>query len=120
MKKILLLISVLALASFAQASRLENAIEKVPFKDAKEVRLNLELGAGEFTITGADISDAAEVEINYNPDRVRYYIDSEVRRDICFVDMESEHRSRTSVDTDDNLWDIKLSTKYPYSSAKMN
>ena len=112
---ILAIIGVLFLGSFVMAARSEQITEKIELKDADEVVVQCELGAGEFTITPRDMSEAAIIDITYNPRRVDYIIDYEEKRGKCYIDLESDHHSSSNFDTDDNIWDIVLSKKYTTS-----
>lgn len=108
-------ISLLVLGSLTQAASRETVTEIVEMQGANEVVLQCDLGAGEFSIKPKDIAEAAVIDITYNPRRIEYYVNSEVKRGKCYIDLESEHRSRTNMDSEDNIWDIVLSTRYETS-----
>ncbi len=112
---ILTMAGVLVITGMVIAARTEQVTKKVEMKDADEVVLRCELGAGEFTITPGDIAEAAVVDITYNPRRVDYYVDYEEKRGKCYIELESEHHSKSNIDTEDNIWDITLSTRYEAS-----
>ncbi|UCE24257.1 MAG: hypothetical protein JSU74_13360 [Candidatus Zixiibacteriota bacterium] len=112
---ILSMIAVLGLTSMVIAARTEQVTKKIEMKDADEVVLRCELGAGEFTISPGDIAEAAIVDITYNPRRVDYFVDSEEKRGKCYIELESEHHSKSNIDTENNIWDIVLSTRYETS-----
>ncbi len=115
-KPIILAIAlVLFLGCASATARTEQITEKIELKDADEVVIQCDLGAGEFTITPRDMSEAAIIDITYNPRRVDYRVDSEEKRGKCYINLESDHHSSTNIDTEDNLWDIVLSKKYPTS-----
>lgn len=109
-----LVLLLLFLLSSVWAGRREEAVEVVEMKNASEVSLECELGAGEFTIRVGDINEAVIAEIFYDRSTIDYFIDADTRNNIRLIDIESEHRRSHSIDTDDNVWDIQLSDKYPY------
>jgi hypothetical protein len=110
---VLLLVGTLLLSGAVVAASREKVTEKIELQDAEEVDLQCDLGAGEFVITPRDMAEAAIIDITYDPRRVEYFVDYEEKRDRCYINLESEHRSSTHIDTDDNIWEIALSTRYP-------
>ena len=117
MKRILLLMTITAfmLVGVTVFAAQEQISEKVDAQGAKEVVVRLDLSAGEFRIAPADMVEAAKAEIDYNPRRVECSVESEVTRGRCVIDMISENRRRSNMDTEDNIWDITLSTRYENS-----
>ncbi len=111
----LVAVAILALGGMTQAASRERVTEKVEIKSADEVVLQCDLGAGEFSISPGDMAEAAIINITYNPRRIEYYVDSEEKRGKCYIELESEHRSHSHMDSDDNIWDIVLSTRYETS-----
>jgi len=97
------------------AGGMEHVREAVDAEGADRVEASLEFAAGELNIRGDDISDAAVLEIDYAPRRVDYTIDYNKRGSTGILDMESVLRSRHDVDTEDNIWDLTFSTRYPLS-----
>jgi len=108
-------VSILVLAGTVQAASRETVTEKVEIQGANEVVLQCDLGAGEFSISPKDMTEAAVIDITYNPRRIEYYVNSDVKRGKCYIELESEHRSHTNMDSEDNIWDIVLSTRYETS-----
>ncbi len=106
--------AVLGIAVLAQGAN-EVVTKKVDMQGADELVVNGDLGAGKFTILPKDMTEGAVIEIDYNPKRVDYSVESEVKRGKCFLDFESEHRSKHNFNTEDNVWDITLSTRYATS-----
>ncbi len=117
MKKVLLLIlgGSVFFASLVVAAGRDHITKTVELKSADEVFIRCDLGAGEFTVTSKDMKEAAMIDIMYDSRRVDYMIDYEEKRGTCYIDLESEHRSSTNIDTDDNKWDIVLSKRYTTS-----
>lgn len=115
MKKtfVIVLSGLLLLSGLTVAARKDHVTEKVELKDADEIVLRCDLGAGEFSITPGDITEAAIIDITYDPRRIDYYVEYEEKRGKCYIDLESDHRSSSNIDTEDNIWDIVLSKKYP-------
>lgn len=87
--------------------------EKVDMKGASEAVLKCDFSVGKFYIKPADISEFAIADISYNDRKVEYLVEADVKRDRCFVNMETEYLTKHSMDSDDNNWDIQLSTRYP-------
>ncbi|UCD62923.1 MAG: hypothetical protein JSW34_09185 [Candidatus Zixiibacteriota bacterium] len=106
---------VLLISGAALARGMEDVKETVDIQGASEVVVRCDLGAGEFSIVPRDMAEAAVIDISYDPDRIEYHVNSEVRRDRCYVELESEHRRSHDIDTEDNVWDVALSTRYPVS-----
>ncbi|MFQ5453445.1 MAG: hypothetical protein ACE5D6_04585, partial [Candidatus Zixiibacteriota bacterium] len=117
MKRTLVIFAILSLliSCMCFAARIEHVTEKVDMEKAKELIITFELGAGEFVIIPEDITEAAIINITYNPRRVDYTIDSDFKKGKCFLDIETEHHRKSNIDTDDNNWEISLSTKYTTS-----
>lgn len=114
MRKIISVSLVLILLfAFTVSARTEKAYEKVEMDGAKRISLTMELGAGEFQIETKNIDLAAEAIVEYDTRRIDYYVDHDVKRNICYIDMNSECKKSNSIDTEDNLWFITLSDKYP-------
>jgi len=109
-----IILSILISSSLVYA-KTEDISKTVKMDGAKEINLTGDLGAGEFNITTAGISEALMCNISYNPRKVDNEVDSYVKRNTCYITLESDHRRKFSKDTDDNIWDITLSNKYPIS-----
>jgi hypothetical protein len=109
----IVLCGLLLLSSMTLAARREHVTEKIEMKDADEVVLRCDLGAGEFTISPGDFKEAAIINITYDPRRIDYYVEFEEKRGKCYIELESEHHSSSNIDTEDNIWDIALSKEYP-------
>lgn len=96
-------------------SKMVDVTETVKMESAQKISLSGELGAGVFKIEPKKTDDAAEFFISYNPKRVEYYVDSKIRRNRCLIDFGSEYLKKYNVDSEDNDWEIGLSTEYPLS-----
>lgn len=94
-------------------AKIDEILETIEIDDASKVVLRCDLGAGEFKILPDDMDAAAKIFIEYNPRRVDYIIDDDIKRNTLFIDLESETRRKSSIDTEDNLWEITLSKNYP-------
>jgi hypothetical protein len=97
------------------AGGLEHVQERVDAEGADRLDVVMEFGAGELTIRGRDMSEAAVVEIDFNPKRIDYMIDYRLRGSTGQLELESIFRNRKSIDTDDNIWDVTFSRRYPMS-----
>ena len=117
MKNILrtiLFFSLILIAGVVQA-RVENVTETVDMQGANKLVLDCELGAGEFSIKPDNIIEGAIIDIEYNSRNISYLIDPVIKGDRCFLNLESENRRKSNIDTEDNIWDITLSTRYETS-----
>ncbi len=95
------------------ASRIINETETIDMQGAKKIYLKGELGAGEFNITSENQSEALIANISYSPNEVEYWVKSNNRSDKCIIDIGSERDGSFNMDSEENKWDIKLSTQYP-------
>ena len=109
----LLILACMVLSGSSLAGRVEKVTEVVEIEGADEVVINCDLGAGEFTIRPKEMGEVAIVDIIYDTRRIDYNVSAETKRNRRYVELESEHRRSGNIDTEDNLWDITLSTKYP-------
>lgn len=98
-------------------AKTEEVSKTVKMENAKEIVLTGDLGAGEFNIITTDISEAMKCNITYNPLRIDNEVESYIKRDKCYIELESDHRGRLKFtkNNDDNIWDMNLSNKYPIS-----
>ena len=114
MKKISLttVILVLLLFSFTLAARMEHISERIDSEGADEIVIQAELGAGEFTFTTDDISEVALIEVDYDSRTTECDISYNVKRSTGYLMLESSNRRSHDVDTDDNQWNVTLSTRY--------
>lgn len=101
------------LVSAVLAGEFEN--KRFSFKPDNIDRLNvkIELGAGELEIRVGDIDDVAIAEVEYNERKVEVFSNYDERGRTGIVEFESETKRKFNIDTDDNIWDITLSEKYP-------
>ena len=95
------------------AGGFEEETTTVEIQKSDRVIVNCDLGAGEFRIQPKDISDAAIVIVKYDPKTIRYDIDTDYRGSRCYIDMESDIRKHSNIDSEGNVWDIQFSTRYP-------
>jgi hypothetical protein len=106
---------VVAVAATARAGRLEHESRQIDAKGAKKLEIKLEFAAGKLSINPEDIPQAAALDMDYDSRRVSYEIDYDVSKETGHLYIESEHRSHTNIDTDDNKLDLRLSTHFPMS-----
>ncbi len=98
----------------ALAGDLEQYTKKVEAEGAKELKVSVELGAGEFTIDVADMAEAAALEAKYDRRYVAdYEINYRVKGSTGILDVESVLRRKKNIDTERNLCHLTLSTRYP-------
>lgn len=102
----------LILAVSAMASRMDHVIRDIKMEGATRLLIIGDFGAGEFTITPDDIESASIVEIKYDKRRIDYDIDYRVKNSKGVLELTSYNRNKNNIDTEDNRWDITLSTRY--------
>ncbi len=106
-------ILVFLLAGLAIAGRMERKQQTIEPGDIDKVVIHCELGAGQFTITPVDMKNLADIDIEYDSRRVDVSVDYAIKHSTGYLDLESDGLERSDIDTDDNIWDVKLSNKYP-------
>ena len=113
--KLTVLLTFIFLLTLSAHARIEEATEKVEMGDAEEVVIQCDFGVGTFRIIPKEMDEAALVEVSYNPRYFEYHIDSKIKRNQLYIDLESECTRKKNIDTDDNNWDIYLSNQYRLS-----
>ncbi len=106
---------VLVLSGVTGFARTENITKKIELDKADQLIIVCELGAGEFTIRPKDMTEAAIVDVTYNSRDLDCIIDYSEKGSRGYLSLESDHRRSNHMDTEDNIWDITVSTKYPVS-----
>lgn len=106
-------ILLLVVAVAAVAGRVEQFSKKVDAEGAKKIEVVVELAAGEFYISAADMSEVATVEVEYDSRRVECVVDYDVRGATGQLLLESTLLRRRNIDTEDNIWEVVLSDRYP-------
>lgn len=104
---------VLVAVAVAVAGRIEEFSKKVDAEGAKKIEVVIELAAGEFYITSADMADVVAVEIEYDPRRVECVVEYEVRGATGQLLLESTLLRRRNINSDNNIWEVVLSDRYP-------
>lgn len=112
--KILIIgLALVVVLSVSLMAKIERETRNIGSEGAKSLDVKLEFGAGDITVTGDDISDAALLEFEYNPARVEYLVDYAVSGDRGHLSIESDHHSKNDIDTDENKLHMVMSTRYP-------
>jgi hypothetical protein len=106
---------VVLLAGLVMAGRREHETHRIDAEGAKKIEVELEFSAGELRIIPEDMSEAAVLDVLYDPRRVNYDIEYDVSKATGHLSIETDHRKRKSIDTDDNKLEMILSTRYPTS-----
>ncbi len=109
----LILLSVLGMATLVWAADMEHRTERIEVQGASRLDVSLDFGAGEINLVAEDMDEAAKADIDYNPRHCDYDIEYEVKDGTGHLLMESINKRKNGIDTDDNLWDVTLSRKYP-------
>lgn len=110
---IITILLLITLAPMLVSAKNTDVTEKVNMNGATKAVITCDFNVGEFYIKPADISELAIADISYNDRRVEYTVDSEKKGDRCLLDMGTEYVRKHDMDTEDNIWDIQLSTRYP-------
>lgn len=111
--KLFVIVTILLLVSSSIFPRTQEAVEEVEIDGAKTVVLEGDMAIGNFRITPKDMDEAVKFVIEYNPRHFDYYIDSETKRGKRYIDFSTECLRKRNIDSDENDWDITISTKYP-------
>ncbi len=104
---------ILVAAMVVVAGRMEQFSQKVDSEGAKNIEVVIELAAGEFYITAADMAEVATVDVEYDSRRVECVVDYDVRDATGQLHLESTLLRRRNIDTEDNIWEVVLSNRYP-------
>ncbi len=98
----------------ALAGDLVETTKKVDAEGARDLRVSVELAAGEFTIDVAKIDEAVILEAEYDSRHVAdYEVDYRVKGGTGILDIESVLRRRRNIDTEKNRCHLTFSSKYP-------
>lgn len=115
MKSLIVFATCLSLVALsAIAGPAEHVKESIDAEGAEEIMINMEFGAGELLMSGANQSDAAVIEIDYDPRRVEYVAEYRTRGRTGYLDLETVNRRERDIDTEDNRWLVTLSKRYTY------
>ena len=106
---------VVLLAGLVMAGRREHETHRIDAEGAKKIEVELDFSAGELRIHPEDMSEAAVLDVLYDPRRVEYDIEYDVSKATGHLSIETDHRKRKSIDTDDNKLEMILSTRFPTS-----
>ncbi len=109
---LVLLVAVLMLFTGAQARDLTTKQISFPADDIEALVANVDLAAGEFSLTSQDISDILRAKVEYNDRRVEIYSDYKKKRNTGYLELGSDLLSKTHVQSEDNRWEMILSRKY--------
>lgn len=109
----IIIILFLIVAVAAVAGKVEQFSRKVEAEGAKKIEVMVELAAGEFYIATADMSEVATVEVEYDSRRVECLVDYDVHGATGQLLLESTLLRRRNIDTEDNIWEVVLSDRYP-------
>ncbi|MEW5924647.1 MAG: hypothetical protein AB1746_11730 [Candidatus Zixiibacteriota bacterium] len=103
----------LLLAGVLSAGTLERESFSFPKDDVEKLIIRADLGAGRFTINPADMAEIFKADVEYDGRRLRVFADYEKEAGTGYLDFGSDLSWKKEFDTEDNLWDITLSTRYP-------
>jgi hypothetical protein len=113
--KSVVICSLLNLLLFSAVSAEKFTTENFSFQpqNIENLEIKIELGAGKFDLQVEDITEVAIAKVVYNDRKVEILADYRERGKTGIVEFESETRKKFNIDSNDNLWDITLSEKYP-------
>jgi len=95
------------------AGRMEKDTKRIEAHGVETVEVNIDFAIGEITLLPKDQSDVAVIELDYDPRQFDYDIEYVARNDRGFLDIESMQRRKRDLDSEDNLLEVTLSTRYP-------
>ncbi len=98
-----------------QAGRIEQESHQIDAEGAKKLDVEIEFGLGRLRINTEDMSDAATLDISYDPKQVEYDIDYDVRKGTGRLVVETTTRRKHHIEMEDNSLDLVLSRRYPVS-----
>ncbi|HOP07759.1 MAG TPA: toast rack family protein [candidate division Zixibacteria bacterium] len=108
-----ILSTILICAGLTAARSIETVDRTIEAEGAKKLDITIDFAAGELTIDPEDMSEAAKLHLEYDTRRVDYDIDYKLHGSTGSLYMETERLTKRDIDTEDNLWDLKLSKRYP-------
>jgi hypothetical protein len=107
------LVLVMLLAASAVSARMEQISKQIDPEGAERIVIEADLGGGQFNVTSRDMKEAALIDIEYDPKRVDCEVDYRVKSSSGYLILESSTNRGKDLDTDRNIWDVTLSTRYP-------
>lgn len=100
----------------ARAAATEHKKVEVPSEGAKQLEVEIDLGAGILDIVPESMGPAAVFDVTYDERRVDCSVDYRLHGSTMRLTAESDyHNEGKSIDTDDNDWQIRLSKGIPVS-----
>ena len=100
---------ILVAAVVAVAGKMEHFSQKVDAEGAKKIDVVVELAAGEFYITSADMAEVATVDVEYDSRRIECIVEYDVRGATGELLLESALLRKRNIDTEENIWEVVLS-----------
>ena len=104
---------ILLMAGILNAGNMETKNIVIPADNIKKLIVNADLSVGIYTVIPDDMEEILKADIEYNDRRLEVFTDYEKEGDIGYIDLGTRRMRKTDFDTDDNVWDIKLSNRYP-------
>ena len=95
------------------AGRIKHETVEIDAEGAKQVVVNIEFGAGEIQLTSGDINSVIKGDITYDTRTIDFICEYEINNGVGNLLLESSHRKKGHIDTEENKWDVMLSQKYP-------
>ena len=104
---------ILLSAVLAVADEYVTREEVFPQDSISLLSINADFGAGDLRVRADDIADIARIDIEYDAEKIKVDLVYEKDDDIGFLDLMSKrNRDGDGFDTEDNMWDVVLSTRY--------
>jgi hypothetical protein len=96
----------------AVAGDVERATETVDAEGAERIVVECDFAAGDMWVRTDDMADAAILNVTYEPRYVDYFVDYKLRREVGYLELESDLRRHIDVNKVTNEWELVLSTRY--------
>jgi hypothetical protein len=104
---------ILIAAVAVTAAKIVHKTETVSAEGAKRLMVSCSFGAGKLTVSPEDLADAARLEVAYEPEKVDYRVEYEVKDGTGYLEMKSHLNHHLNIDDTDNEWNAAFSTRYP-------
>ncbi len=94
------------------AGRQENKIITYPEDDIDILIINADFGVADIIIRPVKMNEIFRADVSYDTKKIRIHDEYEKEGKTGYLDIGSEGRRKLDFDTEDNRWDIELSSMY--------
>lgn len=102
----------LMLSLSAVAAPVETKEFNFPADSITILYADIDLAAGNFRLTSEEMPALFRADVTYNPDRLEVFADYRKRGERGYLEVGSDLFSKFQVDTEDNRWEMELSSSY--------